>query len=85
MKKLIRYSMIAFTKVQRQLLSVGTQGTKLSKVLEHDLWWRSLTPTEHQQIGRLIAKYNNFFVNNCGAPVRVKYTYTDINGNGIYR
>lgn len=85
MKKLIRYSMIAFTKVQILLLSFGANEVKLSEILKHDSWWKSLTPTEHQQIGRVIAKYNNYFVRNCRVPVHVQYCFTDKKGNGIYR
>ena len=39
---------------------------------------------EHQMIGKIIAKYHTYFSLNCPIPVKVNYSYTDNNGNGIY-
>ena len=56
----------------------------LNQGLKGDALWMSLSGKEHQMIGKIIAKYHAYFSMNCPIPVKVNYSYTDNNGNGIY-
>ena len=76
--RLFRISQIVFNRLQ-----LSGERT-LSRGLKHDLLWESLSGKEHQMVGKIIARYNTYFAMNCPVPVRVNYSYTDNNGNGIY-
>lgn len=77
-KELFKISQIIFNKMQ----SSGAR--TLSRGLKKDPLWRTLSGTEHQMIGRIIAKYHDYFAMMCPIDVKINYSYTDMNGNGIY-
>lgn len=77
-RKLFRLAQVIFNRFQASCARTLSQG------LKNDLIWNSLSGREHQIIGRIIAKYNDYFVSNCPVCVRAAYSYTDDNGNGIY-
>lgn len=77
-RRMFRLSQVVFNRFQQSHARTLAQG------LKHDLLWMSLSGREHQVIGKIIAKYNNYFATNCPVSVRVNYNYTDNNGNGIY-
>lgn len=79
-RKIMRLCVIAFSKNNSSQRSCN----KLNRNLRDDEWWNNLSGRVHRQIGKTIAKYPEYFENNCCTPVRKKYAYTDSNGNGIY-
>ncbi len=77
-RRLFRLSWIMFTRLQL------TNARTLSQGLKNDILWNSLSGREHQIIGKIIARYNNFFAANCPVTVKINYSHTDNRGNGIY-
>lgn len=71
-------SQIIFNKLQL------TSGKTLSRALKNDDFWLSLSGTEHQLVGKTIARYHDDFANNCPIPVICDFSHTDHCGNGIY-
>lgn len=77
-RRLFRLSQIIFIRLQL------SGGKTLNEGLKSDALWMSLSGKEHQIIGKIIAKYHTYFAMSCPIPVKVNYSYTDNNGNGIY-
>ena len=77
-KQLIRLARITYKKMQ------GNSSKMIRTSLKNDDWWNSLSGTLHQQIGKVIAKYHDYFVVNCEVDINHKYIRTDHWGNGIY-
>lgn len=77
-RRIFRLSQIFFIRMQL------SGGKTLNKGLQGDALWMSLSGKEHQIIGKTIAKYHEYFAMTCPIPVKVDYSYTDNNGNGIY-
>lgn len=77
-KKLFETSQIIFNKFQ------ASGARTLSRGLKGDALWLSLSGTEHQMVGKIIAKHHDYFAMRCPIVVKINYSYTDTNGNGIY-
>lgn len=77
-RKIIRNAQIFFNRMQ------SSSARTLQEGLKNDELWMSLSGKEHQKIGKTIAKYPTYFAMNCPILVKVNYSYTDNNGNGIY-
>lgn len=64
---------------------VKRTGHKISDMLRGEDKWESMSDTEHQRIGYLIARNFPNFAALCTIPVYVVFEQSDGNRNGIYR
>ncbi|MBO5373422.1 MAG: hypothetical protein J6A75_12010 [Lachnospiraceae bacterium] len=78
-RRLFRIAQVVFNRFQT------SRARTLAKGLKYDVLWNSLSGREHQIIGKLIARYHNYFAANCPIAIRLNYSYTDDYGNGIYK
>lgn len=82
-RKLFRLSQVVFNRLQASNAQTSNTLT-LNQGLKGDPHWLSLSGTEHQLVGKTIAKHHTYFAMNCPIPVKVNYNHTDKNGRGIY-